>query len=78
MDKSSDLEFVGDNGPQGTTGVVGQKGAKGNQMSGGYFETIKIWCNLGYQDQLQFKPHGWSSGDPVYVLEMYLSGSGDY
>ena len=47
-------------------------------MNGGYFEVVQFWTNDGPYDQLHFKQHGWTTGDPVWIVESYASGSNSY
>jgi len=56
-------------GNTGNKGIKGGGGAKGNQMpGGGYFEVTP-------NGLLTFKQNGWSSGDPIYIIRTFDSGS---
>ena len=58
----------GDEGGLGTKGIKGIIGQKGNIIPGeGYFEMI--------DNVLHFKPSGWTTGDDVYIIRLYDTGS---
>ena len=60
---------TGNAGATGDTGTVGDKGQKGALLGGGYF----IWDNS--INKMTFRKHGYSSGDEIWIIETYQSGS---